>query len=122
MRLYESDDYPTIQEWYVARGVPVPLPGDFPKVGFIEDLCAAGFLTETDTPCAILDFFISNPECPAGDRSKALDLITQNLISHAKRKGFRRVICTTSVPAIHKRAVSMKFVPIKEHWILMRNI
>lgn len=104
MRLYESDDYPAIKYWFSQRGLQAPSPSSLPKLGVIVDHMAAGFLIQTDTSMAIIDFYISNPDVEAHRRDHALDQITEALLKHAKRLGFKSVKSTTYLDAIAKRA------------------
>jgi hypothetical protein len=109
MRLFEPDDYEVIREWFTLRKMGAPLLSDLPSTGFIVDFCAAGFIIETNCSTAILDFFISNPECSAEQRSKALNQITQNLLDLAKRKKYRGVLASTKLSAIENRAYQNRF-------------
>lgn len=109
MRLYESDDYAALKSWFQARGVSAPAPSALPRLGVIVDGIAAGFLIQTDTSIACIDFYISNPEIEPHRRDHALDLITKALLKHAKRLGFKYVKSTTYLDVIAKRAKAHGF-------------
>lgn len=104
MRLYEPSDYPIVKEWIEMRGFPTPLPSDLPEIGFIEDFVAAGFLIQTDTSTAIIDFYVTNPEASPIKRAYALNKLTECLIQDAKSRGYKKVRCSTRVVSISKLA------------------
>lgn len=91
MRFFESSDYAQIAGWFRARGMEPPRRGDFPSFGLIEEGIGAGFLMVTDTPLAIIDFFITNPDAARRRRHAAMDAITEGLLRQAKHLGFRAV-------------------------------
>lgn len=87
----------------------VPLPGDLPEIGLVEKNTAAGFLIITDTSCAIIDFYISNPKAEKVKVGRALKEITTGLLDHVRRAGIKRVKCTTQLESIKKLAKSNGF-------------
>lgn len=109
MRLYEADDYAVLKSWFQARGMATPPPSALPALGVIVDNAAAGFLIQSDTSVAVIDFYISNPKIEAHRRDAALDHVTETLFKHAKRLGFKYVKCTTRLEAIAKRAKTHGF-------------
>lgn len=114
MRLWEISDYDQVSSWFKARSMPSPRRGDFPQVGFIVEGVAVGFLVQTDTPCAIIDFFISNPAASRRKRREALDSITDELVRAARSLGFRAVKADTEILTIKKRAQRSGFRALGE--------
>lgn len=84
----------------------------FPKVGFIVDQVAAGFIYYTDSKVAIIDNYITNPRSDADERDEALNLITQELIGNAAFHGCTLVKCDTVLDIVKKRAMTFGFKSI----------
>jgi hypothetical protein len=122
MRLFDSDDYETLCVWFLGRGMVPPPLSSFPKTGFIEDMCAAGFLVETDTTVACIDFMISNPECAPKKRSEAIDNVAKMLIDHAKRKNYKYVKCATVLQSVVKRSEKLGFNLLGEFKTLIKEL
>ncbi len=93
----------------------MPQKSLFPKNGFIIDGEAAGFIYLTDSPVAIIDCYISNPDTDSKTRSDALNAITISLIKCARFHRYKIVKCDTKLEAIKKRAVDSGFKPIGLH-------
>lgn len=105
-------DFDEIFKWFEARnyeGIPKYI---FPKVGFIVDGTAAGFLYFTDSTVCIIDCYISNPRQDSKTRSDALDLITEELIKCAAFHRCKTIKCDTQLGVIKRRAISHGFKSI----------
>lgn len=114
MRLFEADDYPILQGWFQKRGMKAPPYSYLPKVGFIDDFYAAGFLIQTDTPIAVIDFIISNQSSNVAERADAVASVVSRLMAEAKRRGFKAIHCTTKFRSIGRLAKSFGFYPTGE--------
>lgn len=114
MRHYEMEDYPELASWFRARGLALPCDRDLPDEGLIISGVAAGFLIQTDTSTAILDFFITNPETSPRARGEALNEISRGLIERARALGFRRVTCDSQLDTIVRRARALGFQELGE--------
>jgi hypothetical protein len=101
---FSFSHYRELADWFKRREMAVPALEDLPKVGFVIPGVAAGFLVQTDTPGAELDFFISNPEKGRRHRALALDSIVESLTAHAKSLGYRFLKCSSQINTIRKRA------------------
>ena len=119
---YESDYYPEIAGWFRARGAKAPKPENLPKVGVFIQEVAVGFLIQTDTSTAILDFFIANPEATKAARSTALDMIAKELIGKAKMLGFDSVRCDSQLDTIVKRARALGFSDLGDFKVFTKEI
>lgn len=93
----------------------MPHPSLFPKVGFISEGVACGFVYFTDSPVAIIDCYLSNPNSDAQVRSKALDEITEALIKIAAFHKCQVIKCDTSIISVMKRAEKFGFKSIGSH-------
>lgn len=114
MRHYEMDDYPELASWFRARGLSVPCDEDLPDNGVIVPGVAAGFLIQTDTSAALIDFFISNPDTSSRARGEALDAIARALMGRAHQLGYKRVLCNSQLDTIVRRARALGFQELGE--------
>lgn len=102
-------DFDEIEKWFRAREMPVPERSLFPKIGFIVDNIAAGFIYFTDSSVAIIDCYISNPKSDKRNRDEALRAITGALITTAKFHKVKLLKCDTSLDAVKIRAEASGF-------------
>lgn len=107
-RIY-LDDLVQVKKWHEDRGINCPDLSYFPPTGFIIDDIAAGFILYTDSGIALIDGYISNPNCKKSEREKALNLITRALIESAKKKGCNVIKCDTKLDCIKIRATKHGF-------------
>jgi len=104
VRDYYPDDYHMISKWCSLRYVPVPPVWSFPPTGVIVPDVACGFLLKMNNQCAIMDFFISNPEASKEDRADAFDLIVEDLELSAKEAGIKMLLANSNIAAIQEMA------------------
>lgn len=102
-------DFDEIAKWFEARKMPMPDRSLFPKVGFIVDNVAAGFIYFTDSRVAIIDCYISNPKSDKKVRDEALRGITGALVTIGKSHNTRLLKCDTQLDAIKIRAEQTGF-------------
>ena len=107
MRRYDSADYSDLTSWLSKRGLPLSQKMDLPEVGYIEPDVACGFLIQTDTKTALIDFVISNPDASRRERSSALNSILRELIKHARWLNYRLVSASIQVSASKELAKSV---------------
>lgn len=122
MRKYVHADYEHIVNWFTLRHMPVPAQYELPYVGYIEDGLAAGFLITSDTPTAVLDFFISNPVANKKLRQEAIFQIAKALMEEAKIQKYQRVLCRTKIESIKSAAKDLNFTDLGEFSTYMREI
>lgn len=102
-----EDNYPILTAWWAFhKWGAVPLD-HLPEIGLLVsenglNLCA-GFLYETNSKFALLEFIISNPLCDKLLRDRALDILIDSLIQKAKEKGFKTVFSSIQSTALIKR-------------------
>jgi len=102
-------DFDEIRAWFEARELKIPDRSLFPKVGFIVEGVAAGFIYFTDSPVAIIDCYISNPLSDSKYRSEAITGITEALIVCAKFHKCKRIKCDSTLGSIKRRALDHGF-------------
>lgn len=109
VRNFVTSDLEEINTWLADRGLNKLEIKCLPRHGKIVDGLAVGFLIQTDTQTAIIDFYISNSKADKADTNKALDEITFKLISEANALGFKNIKCTTQIMSIRDRAKKLGF-------------
>lgn len=121
LRFFRPEDFDQINEWYALRQM-APMRRDIiPKVGYIVDGVAAGFLYQTDSSMCLLDGFIANPLAEKHERAEALDKITDALISDADRLDFFSIVAMTKNEAIRERCRKYHFSPKGEYHVYVRG-
>lgn len=108
VRFFRPDaDYSMVSAWWRAWKWPV-LPLDaLPKTGVIVssndiEVCA-GWLYQTDSSIAWLEFIISNPKYREDDRSECVDALIGTLLTLAREAGYKNVFTSTNAAALVKR-------------------
>ena len=121
MRLFEPEDYAIVSKWFDQRQMHVPFVC-LPRIGFIEDHFAAGFMIQTDTPVACIDFLVSNPESDIKKRGEAIKSVVLSLIEECKRRGFKRIKCDSTVRSVENLAISLGFTDLGNFRTFNREI
>lgn len=121
-RSYSDDDYEVISGWYKARLLTVPEKDYLPKVGFIVDDIACGFIYKTDSLIAILDMYVTNPHASDIDRKKALEMVTTLLICHAQACHLKAIKADTKYDAIKLLAMEHGFNYLGEYSSFFKEI
>jgi hypothetical protein len=106
---FDKTDYPSLCEWYRQYGQTPPQFEDLPDYGLIVPSVAAGFLVQTDTPLAMLDFFIGNRQMPKDKRNQALNEIVSGLIGAGSALGFKCFRADTQLETVRRRALDSGF-------------
>ena len=121
VRLYTEQDHSEVSKWWSAHNMPAIPKMALPKVGFMVQGVAAGFLYQTDSSVAFIENFISNPESDWATRQTALDDITNSILRYAISHGFKQVVALTTSQAIYERACPMGFTPQGAFQVLTLN-
>jgi len=122
LRNYHLSDYQEITCWFKDREMNAPRMSDLPSNGKIVPGVAVGFLLQTDTRCAVIDFLITNKHAKQIDRGRAIDAIARGLILKAKSLGFERVRCDSQIDTVKKKALSLGFKNSGEHTVFCKEI
>ena len=77
--------------WFEARGLSANIVRLRPEVGLVVPGVAAGFLFQTDSPVALIDGVITNPEVDKSTRGDAVRLLFVSLFDLASELGFTEV-------------------------------
>ena len=94
--------------WASARGVE--LRDDIiPRIGFVSDDAAIGWLYQTDSGLGLLETFVTNPEATPKARHAAVDEVGVALIEEAKHLGITRLVTMTSHRSIGRMCLRRGF-------------
>lgn len=99
---------PMLDSWTGARGIAVP-HRLLPKGGRIVEDVAAGFMYRTDSPVAILEPIVANPDAPADLRDVAIDRILGALFDMLRTDGYEMVWAWSAHPAVVERCERLGF-------------
>lgn len=109
IRPYEIHDYMTLFDWWTAHKWTAPAIDMLPRVGLVVDDICAGFLYQTDSKIAWLEFIVSNPKSDKYKREEALDLLISSCINQAKDMGFKAIFTSVKHPKLKERYVQHGF-------------
>lgn len=121
-RFSKDEDYAMLRTWYVYRGKDAIPIDSLPKVGFIINGVAAGFLMQTDTKSCILEPFISNPNKSVEERDNALTGLLDRLVKEAKLLGYTHVFGFSTSPTMIKRAHNQGFKTIEISEVVCKEL
>lgn len=106
---------PMIREWLLAHQMDLTRAAQLPSIGLIvfskkNEGIAAAFLRRIENcAVALLDGMITNPQMKSEDRNQALDVLTEAIISRAKKLGLKKLIATTHIENIVLRSLRHGF-------------
>jgi hypothetical protein len=108
-----SQHYDLMNSWYKARKMKTIRIEFFPKIGFVSNRIAAGFLVKTDTETCIFDYLVSDPREAPMDRGRAVIEVVAALLAAGRVLGFRRVSILTGLSGVKDLAArfGLKVIP-----------
>lgn len=109
---FSKEDETTVDLWCDAYGIP-PQGSDRPHIGFMS-FCtgiptAAGFLRRAEGDLGIIEGLIASPESRGRIRSNAVNAVIDEILGAASVHGIKRIMATTSNPAVIERAKKYGF-------------
>lgn len=113
-----------LAQWLNARGMDTESE-DLPAIGFVaytrHSPCAMAFLRKVEGGYAILDGFVSNPECSPSERNDALDRVTEALTDEADRLGIKMLLAWSKDRNTLLRSYNHGFSPMKDLTLIARR-
>lgn len=104
-----QSDYETVKEWWAGQKWTA-MPLDYlPKVGMMVPEVCAGWLYQSDSKIAWVEFIIANPNTTKEERSEGLNLLIKGLLDKAKDLGFGAVFTSAQHPGLIKRYTEFGF-------------
>lgn len=98
IRLYTEDDRPELERWYALDNDKLP-EARYLGTGFVlyteKENVAVGFFIETETEIGLYEFMQTNPDASWVTRGKAVKLLTEFIMGHAKSLGYSLVMGMT---------------------------
>jgi len=121
-RRYTELDYMEMCKWWEKRGLPAPSKEYLPKIGYLVEDMAAGFLYQTDGNIGLLDMYITNSEQEPNQRVDSLRAITTSLLGYAKQIGIKAIKFDTKFDVIKILATENGFIYTGEHSSYFKEI
>jgi|WetSurMetagenome_2_1015567.scaffolds.fasta_scaffold100855_2 hypothetical protein len=115
MKYANLNDLKMINEWMESRALPKIPEWSLPKIGFIVEDVACGFLIYMSNECGLLDFFISNPFATKEDREDAFDAIVYELEDLAKKCKLKILFANSKIKTMKTLAEKMGFEYMGEY-------
>lgn len=89
-----------IQRWHEGWKVPIPSPSRLPRIGFIVQGRAAGWLMQTDTDIAYAVDLIADPDCDERLRGLAVYAVIKELKHVGELLQFRIIRVLTKIEGV----------------------
>lgn len=120
---YTPEDHAQdLSQWLQARGMDCD---DTPAIGFVaytrHSPAAMAFLRKVEGGYAILDGFVSNPECSPSERNDALDRVTQALTDEADRLGIKMLMAWSKDVNTLTRSLNHGFTALNDLTLICRR-
>lgn len=113
-----ENDYEIISHWWEEQNWPVIPLETLPKTGLMIWLgtlpIAAGFLYQTDSSIAILEWIVANPKVSYEVRGKGLDVLLDDLSFVAHNFGFKKLFTMAKNERLIARAETHGFLKTDE--------
>lgn len=97
-----------VQNWAKARDVDLRVE-DLPRIGFLANGAAVGWLYQTDSGVGYLETFITNPNVSPRERARAVDEVATALIHQARGLGLTKLVSMTGHRSIGRMAIRHGF-------------
>lgn len=109
----KEQHYEMIQEWWKAQAWPVIPVSSLSTVGFVvesEGKCLlAGWVYETNSDIALLEFMVANPEVKGDERNKAFDMLFKVSEEYCHFKKYKHIFSSVNNPSLIKRMEEKNF-------------
>jgi hypothetical protein len=109
IRDYFPEDYSMISRWLSLRDGAIIPEWSLPTTGFVVPNVACGFILIMSNKCAVMEFFISNPEIDKEIRQQAFDSIIKKLELSAKELGVKLLLANSNITAIQDMAIRHEY-------------
>lgn len=98
--------------------MPLGVLNDLPEVGYVVfdkgNPVSAAFLRQVEGGFGLVDSALSNPLAPALDRRIAMDLVSEAIVTYAKKIGITQLTVLTVDPNTAQRAKDFGFIEQKD--------
>lgn len=110
---FTAEHHPLLASWWEGHGWPVIPMSTLPTRGLLvgeTQPAVAGFLYITDSDVGIMEWIVSDPKSSIFERSKALDVLIEELCSLAKESGCRLLLTFLKHKGLMKRVEKIGFI------------
>lgn len=98
-----------VVEWCKGREVPATVLEFRPEIGLIVPGYVVGFLYQTDSPIAMIEGVVANPDTKESERFTAIWDLWIEMIDVAKELGFHELWGYSSVPAMRDMCIRLGY-------------
>lgn len=105
-----SEIYGTTCTWWGENGWPVVAPLMLPPTGFIVPGMCVGYLYETNSGVALLEWIVGTKNADKAQRSLAIDILIKTMIVSAKERGFKALFTSTKNKSLINRYEKQGFL------------
>lgn len=123
LKVYENEHYEILVDWWKKQDWQA-LPADMlSPTGFIsydeETPIAAGFLYNTDSNWAVIEWVVGNPDVDHEKRSEGLDLVLNGLLITAEGLGKKYIQTIVEHKRLIERYKNFKFMETDKNMTVM---
>lgn len=116
-RLCLKSDIVSINKWLERWGHPLATSEQLPARGYIVPGVAAGFIRDCETGMGMIDSYVSNSLVSSASRNKALNIITEKLLSEP----FTHFITMTANDGLVKRFLEHGMIAAPQYLWLVKG-
>jgi hypothetical protein len=125
-RAFADEDHGMICNWWVGHGWPVLPLSSLPTNGIIVEKngvpLVCGFVYQTDSDLALIEWIVSDPKSSPVDRVRALDELIDSLSELAKAGGARLALTFVRNERLIERYQNRGFVVTEQHTTLVKEL
>lgn len=112
---------PELQRWLIKHKLAPLLTDDLPRIGFVVDGVAAGFLRVCEGSYGLIDGYITNPAVEGPKRHEALEAITKSILRAARAMDIHRILTFTTDECIISRAKKHGFAQLPHTFLVLED-
>lgn len=120
MRRFLPMDIGQINSWLQLRDMPALMPKQLPKIGYIIDDVACGFLYQTDSSVCYVEQFVAHPN--AENKQDAINKIVTQLLVDATALNFEVAIAITKNETIKQIANKQNCIYIDGFTLITKQL
>lgn len=107
---YAADEHEAqVIEWCKGRDVPATVLKFRPEIGLIVPGYVVGFLYQTDSPIAIIEGVVANPDTEESERFTAIWDLWIEMIRIAKELGYQELWGYSAIPAMRDMCIRLGY-------------
>lgn len=114
--------YDMMSMWLHGHGIPIPCSVDIPKLGFVIDDIAMGFLILNNSNQCAIDQVVSNPKTENSERDAALLTLFAHMEKEAVKYGYKVITALAKMPTMKDRFSRLKYEPEGDYTLYYKQL